>query len=538
MKISEYYNVLKNYLDDDFFDGSTAHIVKTIITDLDFLCEYFATYEEYNFLIDIYGAFFSKSFSSTSKQYVEDSTHPIDASYLGFKGTSKIVLTMLYEHLELNDSQYTTPRNFFLDLNDLLEEDDSILQEQFSGNDLEKIKVFNSYLQTYSDFIKSDYIDFSKVLLSSTKDLSRKSLKIFDFLQYKNRAKVFTCNIDTLCEKYLHQENTVKDLENLFSVSLDRESGINVSDLMCTMVYIAKIRTYLFSQAIDGKNLYNVGEISEYKGRKYPALSISTNKSYRELRSEIVTIRELLQHEIEAILEIDWIKSKLFDYFMDRNVELSYRDFGKQILFDIKEKYDKAYENKKLKCEMFSYDLGIDLCFPGKNSTRYGRCSYDCVVRYNKKEVSFLEICEELTEFSTVNNIKDEAGKMLRYTATVPIHDPQTQTEYDSNMIDNFIKKRNLKYSVQELVYLISFIAIIEEFNFPKFPNANKYRGRKDCFGRYVESLYGGREELKKIKHKLCERGTRFEEQSKYREYYCSNIIDRDRWKLEDFDSV
>lgn len=62
MKISEYYNVLKNYLDDDFFDGSTAHIVKTIITDLDFLCEYFATYEEYNFLIDIYGAFLSKLF--------------------------------------------------------------------------------------------------------------------------------------------------------------------------------------------------------------------------------------------------------------------------------------------------------------------------------------------------------------------------------------------------------------------------------------------------------------------------------------------
>ena len=30
--------------------------------------------------------FFSKSFSSTSKQYVEDSTHQIDASYLGFKG--------------------------------------------------------------------------------------------------------------------------------------------------------------------------------------------------------------------------------------------------------------------------------------------------------------------------------------------------------------------------------------------------------------------------------------------------------------------
>lgn len=165
-------------------------------------------------------------------------------------------------------------------------------------------------------------------------------------------------------------------------------------------------------------------------------------------------------------------------------MELSYREFGRQILLDIKQRYDEAYKNKRFKSEMFFYDLGIALCFPGKNSTRYGKCSYDCVVQHNRKEVSFFEICKELTVFSTVNYIKDEAGKMLRYTALVPIHNSKTQSEYDSNAIDDFITKQNLRYSVQELVYLISFIAIIEEFNFPKFPNENKYRGRKDCFGR------------------------------------------------------
>lgn len=317
MKISEYYNALKNYLDEDFLDDSTARIVKNIITDLDLFCDYFVSYEEYNFLIDIYNDFFSKSFYSGKKQYIENFTHSKDVLYLGFKGTTKLVLTMLYKHLKLNDSQDTTPRNFFLDLNDLLEEDDSILKDQFSGNDLEKIKVFNSYLQDYSDFINSDYVDFSKVLLGSRKELSRKSLKILDFLKYKSGYKVFTCDVDIFCEKYLDQENTVRYLENLFSVSLERENGINDSDLMYIMMYIANIRMYLFSPFMDGKNLYNVGEISKYKRRKYPALSISANKSYRELRTEIVTLRELLQNEIKAILEIDWIKSKLFEYFME-----------------------------------------------------------------------------------------------------------------------------------------------------------------------------------------------------------------------------
>lgn len=172
-------------------------------------------------------------------------------------------------------------------------------------------------MQDYSDFINSDYVDFSKVLLGSRKELSRKSLKILDFLKYKSGYKVFTCDVDIFCEKYLDQENTVRYLENLFSVSLERENGINDSDLMYIMMYIANIRMYLFSPFMDGKNLYNVGEISKYKRRKYPALSISANKSYRELRTEIVTLRELLQNEIKAILEIDWIKSKLFEYFME-----------------------------------------------------------------------------------------------------------------------------------------------------------------------------------------------------------------------------
>lgn len=216
---------------------------------------------------------------------------------------------------------------------------------------------------------------------------------------------------------------------------------------------------------------------------------------------------------------------------------MSYREFGKDILGKIKEKYDEAYEAGLTKTCCYDYDE-ITLCFPGKNARRNGRCSYDCVVRHKGKDVSFREICDELTEFSSDPYIKNEVSELIHYTSVMPIHNIENQDKYDSEAIDKFIEKNNLSYSVKELVDLMSFIGIIEEFNFPKYPGEKKYRGRKDCFGRYIESLYGGKEELNNIKNMLYTRGAQFKEQDKYKKYYCSEAIDRDRWHLEDFKSI
>lgn len=215
---------------------------------------------------------------------------------------------------------------------------------------------------------------------------------------------------------------------------------------------------------------------------------------------------------------------------------MSYREFGKDILGKIKEEYDKAYEAGLTKTCCYDYDE-ITLCFPGKNARRNGQCSYDCVVRHNGKDVSFFEICDELTEFSSVPYIKNEVSKLIHYTSVMPIHNIENQEAYNSEEIDKFIVNNKLSYSVKELVDLMSFIGIIEEFNFPKH-NEKKYRGRKDCFGRYIESLYGGKEELNNIKNTLYTRGTHFKEQYKYKKYYCSEAIDRDRWHLEDFKCI
>lgn len=213
---------------------------------------------------------------------------------------------------------------------------------------------------------------------------------------------------------------------------------------------------------------------------------------------------------------------------------MSYREFGKDILGKIKEKYDEAYEAGLTKTCCYDYDE-ITLCFPGKNARRNGRCSYDCVVRHKGKDVSFFEICEELTKFSSDSCIKNEVSKLIHHTSVTPIHNIENQDEYNSKVIDDFIENNELSYSVKELVDLMSFIGIIEEFNFP-ITNEKKYRGRKDCFGRYIESLYGGEDELNNIKNTLYTKGTHFKEQDKYKKYYCSEAIDKDRWHQEDFD--
>ena len=541
-KISEYCDDLREYLNMNILDDSTAYTVKMIINDLSLLCQYFETYEEYLFLSEIYSSFFSKAFFSGGKQYIEECGDLSEASSIGLKGTTKFVLTMLYQHLKITDGIKYSASIFFKDLNDIFEHDDT---DDLSKNDQEKLKDYNYYLQLYIDhhYQKKDYVDYGKVLYDSRKVLLEKALKFFDYLEYKTGQKKFLCDIDDLCEIYLSRENVVEPLRDFFSLSLERDESLNALELEGMHFFIANIRMHLFSPTINEKNVFSVGEISEYKRRKSPLVSVSVDKSYNELVSEINKLKVFLREEIEPILEINWIKSRLFEYHFNKALVMPYREFGKKILSDIKEDYDKALAGKKEKACSVSYDEYIDLCFPGKNAIRKDkegktRYTYDCVVRYNKSEVSFYEICDELAAFSSDLYFKEEVGKLVRYTARNPIHDVKLQTEYDFAGVSDFIKLHQLKYSVQELVNLMSFIGLIEEFNFPKYPNVDKYRGRKDCFGRFIESLYGGEEELNKIKGKLSKKGEIFKEQNKYRDFYCSGDIDKDRWHLEDFDSL
>ena len=55
------------------------------------------------------------------------------------------------------------------------------------------------------------------------------------------------------------------------------------------------------------------------------------------------------------------------------------------------------------------------------------------------------------------------------------------------------------KVYFQELINIISYIAIIEEFNYPKILRTLVLQGRADCFGRYVEVLFGNERELKRL---------------------------------------
>lgn len=90
------------------------------------------------------------------------------------------------------------------------------------------------------------------------------------------------------------------------------------------------------------------------------------------------------------------------------------------------------------------------------------------------------------------------------------------------------------KYTFQELINIISYIAIIEEFNYPKISGHWYYRGRADCFGRYVEVLFGNERELKRLlESNSFKNGAKFIHKKEIDRWYFTNEIEKDRIELD-----
>lgn len=119
----------------------------------------------------------------------------------------------------------------------------------------------------------------------------------------------------------------------------------------------------------------------------------------------------------------------------------------------------------------------IAIRYPGYKTTST-KCDY-CVVLVTdgaEEPISHIEIMNDLYKKTTQENylcMKGYLEDVARYGLDVQIPNVLLDIENDG-------------FSFQELTYLMFYIAIQEDINYP----AAYYQGRKMCFYRYLEAIY------------------------------------------------
>ena len=254
----------------------------------------------------------------------------------------------------------------------------------------------------------------------------------------------------------------------------------------------------------------------------------------------------------------------------------TYKEFGLDLIKCLEHSgfSESIKEGEKPKARTLTTPQDITLIFYGYKATNAGtlkrlkRNSYDCLVRFNEEDVSFITICKEIIEKCHIGKFPVELIKNIVYIVLRSISQrPLTTIEstisdyllienqlirinsplyndrcLSSEEIHNGIKKlRSVlaslddvgKFSFQEIINIISYIAIIEEFNYPKIEGDTKYRGRSDCFGRYIEVLFGDMDELSRhISEESFSVGANFTHDQRYQDYYLTEYIELDRLEL------
>lgn len=253
----------------------------------------------------------------------------------------------------------------------------------------------------------------------------------------------------------------------------------------------------------------------------------------------------------------------------------SYKEFGLDLINILEDGgFSVALLNEETpKSRILQTPQGIELLFVGYKSNhpntlkRLKRQSYDCLVRYNNEDVEFKTICQEiiykctsseniplnlaqnilyifLKEVSehpliTVDTIFDKYllldGRLeLIYQSEVELSEGQLLQAIDDFKNVWLTLDKVGKFTWQEMIDIISYIAIIEEFNYPLEDNCEQYRGRSDCFGRYLEVLYGGEEVLEKLlEGKAFKSGANFQPNPSILEKYFRQI-EKDRIQLSE----
>ena len=253
----------------------------------------------------------------------------------------------------------------------------------------------------------------------------------------------------------------------------------------------------------------------------------------------------------------------------------TYKEFGLDLIQELEDGgFTEAIQNgEQPKSKSLETPQGIILKYfgfkaiAGDTNRRLKRSSYDCLIQYQNEDVTFETICREIIrKCSETNNeihlVKNIMYVFLRTMARQPltssdiflkeyfIHDGKLKKiskvrsgvltydiiEEGVNLLNEVLIEldRIGKYTFQELVNIISYIAIIEEFNYPKIQGRQYYRGRADCFGRYIEVLLGDDKELDKLLgSKAFKNGAQFVHREELEKWYLTDDIELDRIEFD-----
>ena len=253
----------------------------------------------------------------------------------------------------------------------------------------------------------------------------------------------------------------------------------------------------------------------------------------------------------------------------------TYKEFGIDLIQKLDEEgFTEAIQNGELpKSKFIETPQGIILKFYGfkaidvKTKNRLKRTSYDCLVQYRSEDVKFETICQEIIRkcLKTKNEVNLVKNIIYIFLKTIAKH-PLTSIDiffkeyfiYNGKLrkiseerinnlnyevIEKGINSLNIvlleldsigKYTFQELINIISYIAVIEELNYPKIIGSKDYKGREHCFGRYVEVLFDNEKELKRlVKSNAFNNGAQFIPKKELKEWYFTNEIEEDRIELD-----
>ena len=88
-------------------------------------------------------------------------------------------------------------------------------------------------------------------------------------------------------------------------------------------------------------------------------------------------------------------------------------------------------------------------------------------------------------------------------------------------------------FPLQEIINIISYIAIIENLIIRNLRVILNIEDVSDCFGRYIEVLFGDIDELSRhISEQSFSVGAHFIHDQRYQDYYLTKYIDMDRPEL------
>ena len=150
------------------------------------------------------------------------------------------------------------------------------------------------------------------------------------------------------------------------------------------------------------------------------------------------------------------------------------------------EDYKRTGNRKEINSQrkIVNTDLKLSINFPGyKTTQKHKKLIYDYRVDLNNIPISHTNIVIDI--YNKCNQAPYLSNNLYRFLLDVSENALNTNLK-NYNELLNFNRTANSwNYSIEELKYLISYIVLQEDINYPM----PKYNGRRMSFYRYIEAI-------------------------------------------------